>query len=112
MSDRVDENDAEEEDEKPKPPPRPRRPRRPTDWVLVTWISGTIMFLAIYGAITLMAPRRPFLAIRGLSTSRPALPAPAGLPVGLTPAPGAPAPGTAPPPAANPGAPAPAAPKP
>jgi hypothetical protein len=81
--------DEYEEDLRP-PPPRPRRPRKPIDWTLWIMVVGTLLFILVFGAITLGAPRRPFLALRGLGPSV-ARPAPAAVPTGVaaTAAPGA-----------------------
>jgi hypothetical protein len=71
----------EYEDDLPAPPPRPRRPRKPIDWTLWIMIVGTLLFILVFGAITLGAPRRPFLALRGLGPSL-ARPAPAAVATG------------------------------
>jgi hypothetical protein len=64
MSRRYEEEYDEEEEEEAAPPPKPKKHRKPIDWPLWIMIVGTVGFLAIFGAITVMAPRRPFLTIR------------------------------------------------
>jgi hypothetical protein len=56
----------EYEEEEAAPPPKPKRPRRPIDWTLWIMLLGTLAFVLIFGAITLLAPRRPFMALRGI----------------------------------------------
>jgi hypothetical protein len=57
--------DEYEEEEAPQPK-QPKRPRKPIDWALWIMLIGTLVFILVFGAITLMAPRRPFLVLRGL----------------------------------------------
>jgi hypothetical protein len=106
MSDRYD----DEYDEEEPPPPPPKKPRKPIDWPLWIMILGTVGFLVIFGAITVMAPKRPFLSIRTIgemtrakpppaatAAPKPAATAPAGAATpaaGTTPAPAAPVPKT------------------
>jgi quinol-cytochrome oxidoreductase complex cytochrome b subunit len=95
MSDQYDDEYDEEEEEKP--PEKPKKPRKPIDWALWAMILGTIGFLVIFGAITVMAPRRPFLTIRTIGEMTQAKPT-AGATAGPKPA------GTAPAGAASPAA--------
>jgi len=62
----------EYEDEEEAPKPKPKRPRKPIDWPLVVMLVGTLVFLLIFGLITLMAPRRPFLLLRSGQSAKPA----------------------------------------
>jgi hypothetical protein len=48
------------------PAPKPKRRRRPVDWTLLFMIFGTLAFLVFFAALTLMAPRRPFLILRAV----------------------------------------------
>jgi hypothetical protein len=57
-------DDEYEDEEEEAPPPKPKKPRKPIDWPFWIMIVGTVGFLMIFGAITVMAPRRPFLTIR------------------------------------------------
>lgn len=100
VSDRYDE--ADEDEEESAPPPRPKPRRRPVDWFVVTLIVGSLLFFLVFGAITMMAPRRPFLLVRFAQSARPAATAPAAGAGGVQ----TPAAGTANP-AATPAAPAP-----
>jgi quinol-cytochrome oxidoreductase complex cytochrome b subunit len=70
---------SEEAQEPRARPPKPKRKRRGIDWTVVIMILGTLIFIVIFGAITLMAPRRPMLFVRGL------IPAPAKPTVVATP---------------------------
>lgn len=83
----ADEYDAYEEEEEP--PKKPKRPRKPIDWPLVIMLVGAAVFVLVFGLITIMAPRRPFLLLRSGQSARPAATA-AGAPPGV-PAPAAPA---------------------
>lgn len=62
------EYDEYEEEEAPAPK-KPRRPRKPIDWPLLIMLVGSLVFLLVFGAITLLAPRRPFLALRGAQSA-------------------------------------------
>ena len=73
MADEYDE--YEEEEEAPK---KPKKPRKPVDWPLVIMLVGAAVFLLVFGAITLMAPRRPFLALRSGQSAKPAVTVVAG----------------------------------
>jgi hypothetical protein len=48
----ADEYDEYEDAEAP-PPKRPRPPRKPIDWPLVIMLVGTLVFLLVFGLITL-----------------------------------------------------------
>jgi len=78
----ADEYDEYEDAEAP-PPKRPRPPRKPIDWPLVIMLVGTLVFLLVFGLITLMAPRRPFLFVRSGQGARPAATV-AGAPAGAS----------------------------
>jgi len=83
--------DEYEEEEEAPAPKRAKPPRKPIDWPLVIMLVGTLVFLAIFGLITLMAPRRPFLVVRIGQGARPAATAAGGVPGAAnaaTPAPG------------------------
>lgn len=66
-------------------------------------LFGTLLFIILFGAITFLAPRRPFLFVRGLIAVKPAVTIAASTPgsggasgagapsAGSTPAAGAPA---------------------
>jgi hypothetical protein len=64
-------SDEYDEEEAPSPPKRPRRPRKPIDWTLWIMLLGTLAFILMFGAITILAPRRPFLALRGIGPAGP-----------------------------------------
>jgi hypothetical protein len=94
----ADEYGEYEEEEAP-PPRKPKPPRKPIDWPLVIMLVGTLVFLLVFGLITAMAPRRPFLVVRSGQGARPAATA-VGAPPGASSAPnstpGAPAPASKP----------------
>ena len=61
------------------PPPKPAKPKRrrtPVDWPVIIMISGTLVFLIVFGAITALVPRRPFLGVRFAQTNGRLTPTP------------------------------------
>ena len=61
--------EAVESEAQAKKPPKPKPRRTPTDWAVVIMISGTIVFLMVFGTVTALAPRRPFLSVRFAQTA-------------------------------------------
>lgn len=84
------EYDEYEEEEAPAPK-KPKRARKPIDWPLTIMLVGSLVFLLVFGLITLMAPRRPFLMLRVGQSARPGptvtVPAVVSPVVAVTPAP-------------------------
>ena len=89
----AEEYDDEAEDEAPAAK-KPKRPRKPTDWPLLIMVVGTIVFLGIWLVVTLMAPSRPFLALRSAPGKAATTASTAG--AGAATTPGAPATRTTP----------------
>ena len=78
--------EAVEPEARARKPAKPKPRRAPIDWAVVVMISGTLVFLMVFGAITALAPRRPILGVRFAQTAGRLTPTP----VVVVPAAGAP----------------------